>query len=300
MSRTPLCQPRFAFTIIELLVVIVIVGLLVALLLPAIQAARESARRAQCQNNLRQLGLALELHVDTFSRFPAGYRMSSPTGTFVSAVLPFIEQQNLPYDPRRNWDDPANLNAVRTPLAVLLCPSAPSGERVDPNWPDILPAAGDYAPTHGVNAKYCHIVGWPLYSPPDENGVLIYQPLKPAAVTDGLSQTITLVEDAGRPQLWRTGRRRAAGIAPDAGWADPNYEIALDGSDYLTTGPGQELGPCVMNCTNHNEAYSFHPGGCNLLFADCAVRLVSERVSNRVFAAISTRASSDIVGDGAY
>jgi prepilin-type N-terminal cleavage/methylation domain-containing protein/prepilin-type processing-associated H-X9-DG protein len=297
----PLARPRRpAFTIIELLVVIVIIGILIALLLPAIQAARESARRAQCQNNLRQLGLAIELHVDTHSRFPAGYRMNAPTGTFVSAVLPYIEQQNLPYDPRRNWDDPANRQAVQTPLAVLLCPSAPSDDRVDRNWPDILPAAGDYAPTHGVNAKYCRIVGWPLYSPPDENGVLIYKPLRPAAVTDGLSQTITLVEDAGRPQLWRTGRRRAEGIALDAGWADPNYEIALDGSDYLTTGPGQELGPCVMNCTNHNEAYSFHPGGCNLLFADCAVRLVSERVSNKVFAAISTRASRDIVGEGAY
>jgi prepilin-type N-terminal cleavage/methylation domain-containing protein/prepilin-type processing-associated H-X9-DG protein len=300
MASRPSLVRRAAFTIIELLVVIVIVAILIALLLPAIQAARESARRAKCQNNLRQLGLALELHVETYGCYPAGYRLTSPTGTFVSHVLPYIEQQNVPYDRTKDWDHPANRQAVRTPLAVLLCPSAPSGERVDPAWPDILPAAGDYAPTHGVNAKYCNIVGWPLYSPPDENGLLIFRPLRPVAVTDGLSQTITLVEDAGRPQLWRVGRRRAAGLAPDACWADPNYEIALDGSDYLTTGPGQELGPCVMNCTNNNEAYSFHAGGCNLLFADCAVRLVSEHVSNKVFAAISTRASQDIVGDGAF
>ncbi len=296
----PARQFRHAFTIIELLVVIVIVGLLIALLLPAVQAARESARRAQCQNNLRQLGLSLENHAGTFGSYPAGYRLQAPTGTFVSDVLPSLEQQNVAYDRRKNWDDPANRQAVRTRLAVLVCPSAPAGPRVDTNWPDILPAAGDYAPTHGVNAKYCRLVGWPLYDPPDENGVLIYKPIRPAAVADGLSQTITLVEDAGRPQLWRVGRRRTAGIAEDAGWADPNYEIALDGSDYLTTGPGQELGPCVMNCTNHNEAYSFHPGGCNLLFADCAVRLVSDRVSNKVFAAISTRASHDVVGAGAW
>jgi prepilin-type processing-associated H-X9-DG protein/prepilin-type N-terminal cleavage/methylation domain-containing protein len=295
-----LASRRTAFTIVELLVVIAIIGILIALLLPAVQAARESARRAKCQNNLRQLGLAMELHIGSFGRFPAGYRMQSPSGTFVSDVLPFIEQANVPYVRERNWNDSANLAAVQTPLAVLLCPSAPTSDRTDPNWPDIRPAAGDYAPTHGVNAKYCNLVGWPLYDPPDENGLLIYRPLRPVAVKDGLSQTMTLVEDAGRPELWRVGGKRADGVAPDAGWADPMYEIALDGSDYLTTGLGQELGPCVMNCTNNNEAYSFHPGGCNLLFADGSVRLVSETVSNRVFAALMTRASGDIVGDGAY
>jgi prepilin-type processing-associated H-X9-DG protein len=91
-----------------------------------------------------------------------------------------------------------------------------------------------------------------------------------------------------------------SGVSSDAGWADPNYEIALDGSDYLTTGPGQELGPCVMNCTNHNEAYSFHTGGANLLFGDAAVRLVSDQIEPKVFAALTTRASKDIVSGADY
>jgi prepilin-type N-terminal cleavage/methylation domain-containing protein/prepilin-type processing-associated H-X9-DG protein len=286
---------RHAFTLVELLVVIAIIGMLMALLVPAVQAARESSRRAKCQNNLRQLGLAMEMNIGSFGKFPAGYRMQSPTGTFVSEVLPYLEQEMIPYDRKKNWNDPANWPAVRTPLAVLTCPSSPEGDRVDQNIPDILPASGDYAPTHGVNSKYCKLVGWPLYNPPDENGVLIYKALRPAAVSDGLSQTITLVEDAGRPQLWRMSRRQAAGVAHDSGWADPMYELALDGSDTLTTGPGQGLGPCVMNCTNDNEAYSFHPGGCNLLFADCAVRYVSQTITPEVFAAITTRASHDIV-----
>jgi len=288
-------RSRRGFTIIELLVAIAIIGLLIALLLPAIQAARESARRAQCQNHLRQWGLALHLHEGTYELFPAGYRIVSPTGTCFAQLLPFIEQQTMHYDREKSWDHPANRQAVQSHLAILVCPSAPSGPRFDSSFPDILPAAGDYAPTHGVNAKYCRIAGWPLYDPPDENGLLIFQPLRAADVRDGLSQTITLVEDAGRPELWRVGRHRAAGIATDAGWADPSYEIALDGSDYLTTGPGQELGPCVMNCTNHNEAYSFHTGGCNLLFADGAVRLVSDQIEAKVFAAITTRAAKDIV-----
>lgn len=288
-------RSRLGFTIIELLVVIAIIGLLVALLLPAIQAARESARRAQCQNNLRQWGLALHAHEGTYSQFPAGYRIVSPTGTVFAQLLPFVEQSNLRYDSSKNWDDPTNRQAVQSRVSIMICPSAPSGNRFDSSFPDILPAAGDYAPTHGVNAKYCRLVGWPLYDPPDENGLLIFQPLRAADVRDGLSQTITLVEDAGRPELWRVGRRRAAGIAPDAGWADPNYEIALDGSDYLTTGPGQELGPCVMNCTNNNEAYSFHTGGANLLFGDASVRLVSDQIDPKIFSALTTRASKDIV-----
>ena len=291
---------RRGFTIIELLVVIAIIGLLVALLVPAVQAARESARRAKCQSNLRQWGLALEMHEGTYGQYPAGYRIVPPTGTVFAHLLPFVEQSVVRYDREKNWDDPANRAAVQTMLPLLVCPSVPGGSRLDQSQPDILPAAGDYAPTHGVNAKYCKIAGWPLYDPPDENGLLIYQPLRPADVLDGLSQTITLVEDAGRPELWRVGRRRAAGVAEDAGWADPNYEIALDGSDYLATGPGQELGTCVINCTNHNEAYSFHPGGCHLLFADASVRLVSERVDAKIFAALSTRASRDVVGGSEY
>jgi len=292
-------RSHHGFTIIELLVAIAIIGLLIALLLPAIQAARESARRAQCQNHLRQWGLALHTHEGTYGQFPAGYRIVPPTGTVFAQLLPFVEQETLRYNRMKNWDDPVNRQAVQSRLSILICPSAPSGNRFDSAFPDILPAAGDYAPTHGVNAKYCRIAGWPLYDPPDENGLLIYQPLRAADVIDGLSQTITLVEDAGRPELWRVGRRRAAGIAPDAGWADPNYEIALDGSDYLTTGPGQELGPCVMNCTNNNEAYSFHTGGANLLFADSAVRLVSDQIDPRIFAALTTRASKDVV-NGSY
>ena len=156
------------FTLVELLVVIAIIGVLVALLLPAVQAARESARRAHCQNNLRQLGLVLELHVDTYGHFPAGYRLDSPTGTFVTDVLPMLEQQNVWYDRHKNWDDPANRQAIRTQLALLICPASPSGRRADTHLPVLLPAAGDYAPTHGVNAKYCRVVGWPLYNPPDE------------------------------------------------------------------------------------------------------------------------------------
>ena len=111
---------RRGFTLIELLVVISIIGILVGLLLPAVQMARESGRRAACQSNLRQWGLAFHQHADLTKGFPWGYHRSTPVGTFVPPLLSFIEQSNLQYDTVRNWDDPANLTAVRSQLPILL------------------------------------------------------------------------------------------------------------------------------------------------------------------------------------
>jgi prepilin-type processing-associated H-X9-DG protein len=282
------------FTVVELLVSVFIIGLLIALLLPAIQAARESSRRIHCQNKLRQWGVAIDLHENTQRHYPPGYRVVSPTGSFVPHLLPFVELGTVGYIRHRDWDDPVNQAAVGTSLSLLTCPSSPAQDRFAMTPAGVPLAVGDYTPTHGVNAIYCELAGWPLYSPTNENGVLTHEPQRPADVRDGLSQTITLVEDAGRPRLYRMGQA-TSGVADNAGWADPQYEIALDGADRLTTGHGQGLGTCVMNCTNHNEVYSFHPGGANLLFADGAVRLVSERISATAFAAITTRASDDLV-----
>jgi prepilin-type N-terminal cleavage/methylation domain-containing protein len=287
---------RRGFTLIELLVVIAIIGILFGLLLPAVQMARESSRRAACQSNLRQWGLAFHQHADLRTVFPWGYHRTTPVGTFVPPLLPFIEQSNLQYDTRKNWNDPTNLTAIRSELQILLCPSAPGDHRFDDAWPDQLPAAGDYAGTSGVNPGYCQMAGWPLYEPQENNGVLIHRDCPLAWVKDGLSNTFLLLEDAGRPQLWRMGRL-ASGRSQNCGWADPDYSIALDGSDTLYTGSGQGAGPCVMNCTNDNEAYSFHRGICLSLLGDGSVRTLYQGIENCIFAALSTRASGEIFGE---
>jgi len=292
-------QARFVrrgFTLVELLVVVAIIGVLVALLLPAVQAAREAGRRASCQNNLRQWGVALHHRADMAKAFPWGYHRFTPAGTFVPFTLPYMEQSNLNYDVTRDWTDPVNRLAVQTRLTMLICPSTPEQDRFDSNWPDYLPAAGDYVGTSAVNPDYCANVGWPLYSPPEENGIMIAAHCPLAWITDGLSNTFLLQEDAGRPTLYRMGRR-ASGTAMNAGWADPDYSIALDGSDMLLTGSGQGSGPCVMNCTNDNEAYSFHPGGCLMLMADSSVRMCYQGIDNRTFAALTTRGAGDIAGE---
>src|SRR5919112_3691365 len=99
-------RPRRGFTLIELLVVIAIIAVLIGLLLPAVQAAREAARRAQCVNNLKQIGLALHNYHDVHGRFPLGsIQVTTPSGAyrqpFLSALLPFLEQRNL-YDSCNN------------------------------------------------------------------------------------------------------------------------------------------------------------------------------------------------------
>src|SRR5207247_445650 len=109
-------------------------------------------------------------------------------------------------------------------------------------------------------------------------------------IKDGTSVTFLVVEDSGRPELWRMGRK-AAGAASAGGWADPNLEIALDGSDTLFTGNGQGFGPCVMNCTNDNEVYSFHTGGANFAFADGSVRYIRDTIRNTTFGALVTKAA---------
>lgn len=286
-------QPRTGITLIELLLVLFILALLAALLFPAVQHARESARRTTCQSHLRQWGVAIQHYESQNATFPPGYRYASPSASFVPPLLSFIEQENLPYSLDYSFGDLRNQQGEKTRIAILICPSTPQKNRFEGTR--FFPAAvGDYTSIHGVSASYTSLAGWPEFDPPNENGVLTLEPRTAASVTDGLAATVLLVEDAGRPFLWRNGLA-AVGVAKNAAWADPDYEIVLSGSDGLSYGSGEGAGTCVMNCTNDNEVYSFHPGGANLLFADGSVRYVSEQVEARIFAAMITRAQGDHV-----
>jgi prepilin-type N-terminal cleavage/methylation domain-containing protein/prepilin-type processing-associated H-X9-DG protein len=272
-----LWRRRSAFTLIELLVVIAIIAVLIGLLLPAVQKVREAANRIKCQNNLKQLALALVHYESVFGLFPEGYRFATPTRSFIPPLLPFIEQNNIQFDLRRDWDDPVNQSAVQVQIPILYCPSSANGpNRVDDTY-GFRPAVSDYTVYHGINHGYCDIVGWPYYNPPDQNGAMTSTVCRIVDITDGTSMG-----------------GLATGTASAGGWADPNLEIALDGSDTLPYGQGQGFGPCVMNCTNDNEVYSFHLSGASFAFCDGSVRFLKDTIRNTTFAALVTKSAGDI------
>ncbi len=283
---------RRGFTVIELLVVIAIIATLMGLLLPAVQKVRESAARVKCANNLKQIGLALLQYEQTRGWFPEGFRFAPPTRSFLPPILPFLEQGNIEYDLKQNWDHLVNQIAAQTQIRLLYCPSTPGGDRTDFGI-SFQPAVSDYTVYHGVNPGYCDMVGWPRYKPEAQNGVMTSSICRVRDIADGTSVSFLVVEDGGRPDLWRMGGR-VTGRASAGAWSDPNLEIALDGSDTLRTGNGQGFGPSVMNCTNDNEVYSFHMAGANFAFADGSIRFINERIRNTTFAALVTRAAGDI------
>jgi prepilin-type N-terminal cleavage/methylation domain-containing protein len=197
--------PR-AFTLVELLVVIAIIGVLVALLLPAIHAAREAARRSQCVNNLKQIGLALNMYHDSHGRYPLGRNSTNQRGISWSfELLPYLEQRAVydAYDPNQEVFQPDNAAAMSTPLPVFYCPSRrqPAADRdfdnddapPPPEYRGIA-AGGDYAGCAGLEQVYGRDdrKGLP---PEDRGGVLYsYSRIKNRYVTDGLSLSMAVGE----------------------------------------------------------------------------------------------------------
>lgn len=131
-------RPTAGFTLVELLVTIAIIGVLIALVLPAVQQAREAARRMQCSNNLKQIGLALHNYESQWSMFPTSTRPISPQpgprqAATITRILPFLEQSSLyqQYNFSVNWFDVPNSPLIQTQLVVFQCPSTPNSNRLD-------------------------------------------------------------------------------------------------------------------------------------------------------------------------
>src|SRR5262245_35353368 len=163
---------RAAFTLVELLVVIAIIGILVSLLLPAVQAAREAARRLSCQNELQQRGIALHNYDDTLHVFPP-HELTDPPRNWITLLLPYFEQNNVHalYRFEVAWADPLNRPAVNTPIKILVCPSTPGGAgRRDLVSATITAAVSDYATPNNMPAIAYSANG---LMPPADNGGII-------------------------------------------------------------------------------------------------------------------------------
>jgi prepilin-type N-terminal cleavage/methylation domain-containing protein len=322
MKSDRACVPRrqTGFTLIELLVVIAIIAVLIGLLLPAVQKAREAANRASCLNNLKQLGLALHSFHDTHKGFPPAVQdlpkypgsPPHPRISWVPYILPYIELDNLQktYHFDRDWQDKTNdgvppyTDASAGPnqfeIRMLICPSAPSN-RFGANNRAIL----DYAPPNQVHRPNPFYTANPM-PPADPTfiGILGHNVRRRISdVTDGMSNTILLAEDAGRNEWWIMGRfvgHQPANftIGGESGaWANPGSDITITGFNVanLNTGRPETPGPCAVNCDNANAIYAFHTGIANVLLGDGSVRSLRAGTDVNIVIPLVTRRGGEVI-----
>ncbi|QDT53559.1 putative major pilin subunit [Caulifigura coniformis] len=345
----PMRIVRRAFTLIELLVVIAIIAILIALLLPAVQQAREAARRTQCKNNMKQMGLAIHNYESTYSRVPSSGEFSDyrnftrsffPVSTF-TAMLPYIDQapvanqwdMNLPYnaDPA-SYPNSKNHLMAQTHLEVYLCPSNGNFTK-----------SGGQAPTGSAGTQSGGNYGQTDYMP------VVYVDLSPTTglrnpmtstvrgddkpgmlggsgdagfrdATDGLSNSICIIEDAGRPANL-TGKylppagfnlidNCGTGLRCPNRWADGDTGNGVSGPPNLGSGETKILnnnsnpkgGPptCLWttnNCGPNDEPFSSHTGGVHATLGDGSVRFLSENLDRNIVRQLCDRADGQPIGE---
>jgi len=316
---------RSAFTLVELLATIAIVGLLIALLLPALQAARESTRRNSCQNNLRQFGLALAAHENSQGAFPPATQNNFPQncnpnnpadpnyanaqcrGTALLVLLtPFLELNWI-------WDRYSASNAANavwgtqsgafataigtgfnSPIPAFLCAS-------DSRWTEKASRKHYYGMTGGV-ARVASTWGGEVYN----NGMfIISRPVKAAQIRDGASNTLAMGESAHpNCNCWNADNSPGA-----CSWNDP--AISSPSNDtrswYLARTVlsakypiNAQLATNNVYITNELPFGSLHPGGAGFVFADGHTAFISDTISSTTYGWLATRASREVIPDDAY
>jgi len=302
---------RPAFTLIELLVVIAIIAILIGLLLPAVQKVREAAARATCQNNLKQFGIALHNYATTNNGLLPGNRM--PVGavskgrSWTPLALPYVEQTAAGqlWDLTQTWTAPVNMAVGKLDFKLFVCPGAPQGSSRppigDPGSPFVGKhmGAGDYAAPTAMSPKFYSANGLGA-APGDLSSVMLTGADRPmVAVMDGLSNSVLLLESAGRPEWYVLGRDLGMQLPAGSlgyGWPDPDMNFKPKGIQVNGTDTGNG-GPCFVSCTNNSEIYAFHTSGFNACLGDGSVRFISKGISAGSLAAIITANAGDIPGN---
>lgn len=282
-------EPRSGFTLVELLVVIGIISILVGLLLPAVQAVREAARRTQCTNNLKQLGLALHNYHGVHREIPQeeyfvgeipvdeDFVGLSSAWTWGTMVLPFVEQTALynTFDTRFSPTDAMNIERIGTPLSVFRCPSEVAN-RVE--------LVADFL----TFEEYSLSVDNYAY-----NGEVPENGLKFGDVTDGLSNTFLLSETVYNSKLIPGGEFGRLSLAPSAcvatlalkGWSDTHFTLSSVLTSRIVDPKDIFLG----------ESSSYHTAGAHFVLFDGSVRFFAQTTSESMLEAFSSPQGGEVI-----
>jgi prepilin-type N-terminal cleavage/methylation domain-containing protein/prepilin-type processing-associated H-X9-DG protein len=297
---------RKGFTLIELLVVTAIIAILIGLLLPAVQKVREAANRAQCRNNLKQIGTAFHNYHSAAGRFPPGYNSRGaavdgpglgPGWGWAAYLLPYVEQEPLHrrIDFSRDIADPVNAQARVAGIHLFLCPS---DSPPDPTF-IVRKKLGDplcdvaFANYVGVAGVY-EVTGYPDTCNGAPGVLYRNSRVRVTDITDGPSNTIFVGERGSRrsPQTTWTGAVTSASVPP----VNPGYDAEGPGVLVLTNSGTAADGRVPNNLLDHVEdSNSNHTQGVNFLFGDGSVRSISNTISPTVWVAITTRAGNEPV-----
>lgn len=281
------------FTLVELLVVIAIIGVLVGLLLPAVQAAREAARRAQCMNNMRQLGLAAANYESAFKRFPSGWndyqRTTMPGWSFAHALMPYMEQNNTAISVDHNSPITAAVNQpyLQTTVATFLCPSDP-GQSIFEIGAHVEEEEEEGHGGHNVDegpklffvakSNYVGVFGTLEIEDVPYNGDGTFygnSRTRLRDMLDGVSNTMIIGE---------RGSRLGGSV-----WHGYIEGVAAPGARFLGT-----TDHVPNSIEGHFDDFaSYHTGGAHFIFGDCSTKMISNSIRIDIYQGLATRAGSE-------
>lgn len=315
LPRKILRERRVGFTLIELLVVISIIGILIGLLLPAVQAAREAARKAQCQNNLHQIGIALHAYESSWGAFPMGYQawpnanplMTSPGWGWGTAILAQMEARpvfdainiGLPVE------NPANQTGRLVEFKNFICPSDRETGRFFVSRSDGTPIAEAYTNSYAGNygsggtRAQAPVMGNIARYPKNGTGVFVCdKSFRVSDIRDGLSQTFAIGErSSGLTQAPWAGVMSGSVLALSHRAPTMNRTVEPGGTQVLA-----RAGPEPLNSTVTDTAdfLSLHPGGAQFLMCDGSVKFIRQGINMGIYQALATRKGNEVVNGGGY
>jgi prepilin-type N-terminal cleavage/methylation domain-containing protein len=304
-NRNRMARDRSAFTLVEVLVVIAIIGVLIALLLPAVQMAREAARKTRCANNLKQIGVGMHTYMLTYQSFPSGYLSTvlpdhddgGPGWAWGALILPFIEEAALrdQINLQGSVESAAAQEVRLTTLPIFVCPSDGTFEAVidipEKRSDRIIcqMAASNYVGSAGTVRPTCKLCRDKFDGVFGRN-----RAIKPRELQDGLSRTLAIGERAtywSRAALW--------GVVPNSKVLDnqqpgkyaagPAYVLGTTFAEGFNIETSVEMDDHATMDTYAESYGSQHPGGCFFMFCDAGVRFVWDDADPAIMNALSTR-----------